>query len=177
VWSYLVLGAGAFGKSRKSMGHGTKSVKSNFAWSGGRRMTATSLLSIQDTALLFNGFLNLFLLYLWNPAICRLKGKQYNVHVRFYTSSFRLLHILAFQCVIRHHSMTTALTFMLLHILAFQCVINTSSFHDYSINFHAITQYRLIRLGQVRWSFVNVRKAFGSFRRARDCSDYRLDRI
>jgi hypothetical protein len=24
---------------------------------------------------------------------------------------------------------------------------------------------------------VNVRKAFGSFRRVRDCSDYRLDRI
>jgi hypothetical protein len=32
-------------------------------------------------------------------------------------------------------------------------------------------------VGQVRWSFVNVRKALGSFRRARDCSDYRLDRI
>jgi hypothetical protein len=35
----------------------------------------------------------------------------------------------------------------------------------------------LIRLGHVRWSFVNVRKAFGRFRRARDCSDYRLDRM
>jgi hypothetical protein len=31
--------------------------------------------------------------------------------------------------------------------------------------------------GQVRWFFLNVRKAFGSFRRARDCSDYQLDRM
>jgi hypothetical protein len=29
----------------------------------------------------------------------------------------------------------------------------------------------------VRWSFVNVRMTFGSFRRARDYSDYRLDRM
>jgi hypothetical protein len=35
----------------------------------------------------------------------------------------------------------------------------------------------IIRLGQVRWSFANVRKAIGNFRRARDCSDYQLDRI
>jgi hypothetical protein len=40
-----------------------------------------------------------------------------------------------------------------------------------------LTSSCYIRLGQVRCSFVNVRKVFGSFRRVRDCSDYRLDRI
>jgi hypothetical protein len=42
---------------------------------------------------------------------------------------------------------------------------------------HRSDSHSPIRLGQVRWSFVNVRKAFGSFHRVRDCSDYRLDRI
>jgi hypothetical protein len=34
-----------------------------------------------------------------------------------------------------------------------------------------------IRLGQVRESFMNLRRPFGSFRRARDCSDYGLERM
>jgi hypothetical protein len=50
--------------------------------------------------------------------------------------------------------------------------VTFSSMHEQDQNNNII-----IRLGQVRWSFVNVRKAFGNFRRARDYSDYRLDRI
>jgi hypothetical protein len=38
-------------------------------------------------------------------------------------------------------------------------------------------EYSAIRLGQVRWSFVNLRRRSGVSVRARDCSDYRLDRI